>query len=102
MSLLEADEVAPARSPFSQRSTERPRPTASRATPTPLTPPPTMRRSRGTDGSDGTAGIRLLRRAAHSLAMSDIDAARDDQRSATPGPYRRQRTENQVPEERRP
>src|SRR5215831_9799175 len=102
MSLLEADEVAPARSPFSHRSTERPRPTASRAIPTPLTPPPTMRRSRGADGRDGSAGIRLPRRAADSLTMGDIDTARDDQGSTAPGPHCGQRIENQVPEERRP
>src|SRR5580700_2816798 len=46
MSLLEAEEVAEARSPFSTSRTERPRPAASRAIPTPLMPPPTTSMSR--------------------------------------------------------
>src|ERR1700731_2127180 len=46
MSLLEAEEVAAARSPFSTNRTERPRPAASRAIPTPLMPPPTTSMSR--------------------------------------------------------
>src|SRR5579883_3496030 len=102
MSLLEAEEVAPARSPISHRSTESPRPAASRAMPTPLIPPPTMRRSTGADGRDARAGIRLPRGAAHPLAMGDVDAARDNERSAAPGPCRRQRAENEIAEERRP
>ena len=42
MSLVEADDVPLARSPFSASSTERPRPAASRAIPQPFTPPPMM------------------------------------------------------------
>src|SRR5579863_3784339 len=45
MSLLEAEDVAPARSPCSTSRTESPRPTASRAMPVPLIPPPTISRS---------------------------------------------------------
>src|SRR4051795_9774737 len=45
MSLLEAEEVALARSSFSTSSTLRPRPAASRAMPAPLMPPPMTRRS---------------------------------------------------------
>src|SRR3954465_7906593 len=45
MSLEEADEVAAPRSPFSTRTTDRPRPAASRAMPAPLMPPPMTRRS---------------------------------------------------------
>jgi hypothetical protein len=40
ISLLLAEEVWLARSSFSQRNTERPRPEASAAIPTPLIPPP--------------------------------------------------------------
>ena len=42
---VEAEDVPPARSPFSASSTEKPRPTASRAMPQPLTPPPITTRS---------------------------------------------------------
>src|SRR5437773_2758050 len=45
MSLLDAADVALARSPCSQSITFRPRPAASRAIPAPLTPPPMTRRS---------------------------------------------------------
>src|SRR5688572_14625225 len=45
MSLLLAELVAAPRSPCSASTTESPRPAASRAMPTPLMPPPTMRRS---------------------------------------------------------
>src|ERR1700722_4109139 len=47
MSFEEAEDVAPARSPRSTRSTDRPRPAASRAMPTPLIPPPTTNKSTG-------------------------------------------------------
>src|SRR5580658_9434697 len=47
MSFDDADDVAPARSPRSTSRTERPRPAASRAIPTPLIPPPTTIRSTG-------------------------------------------------------
>src|SRR6266702_2368540 len=47
MSFDDADDVAPARSPRSTSRTERPRPAASRAIPTPLIPPPTTSRSTG-------------------------------------------------------
>src|SRR5665213_33195 len=46
MSLVEADEVAPPRSPCSTSTTFRPRPAASRATPQPFMPPPMMARSK--------------------------------------------------------
>src|SRR3954470_18151719 len=45
MSLEEAEEVAAPRSPFSTRTTDRPRAAASRAIPAPLMPPPMTRRS---------------------------------------------------------
>ena len=45
MSLVEAEDVAPARSPISPRKTLRPRPWASRAMPQPFTPPPITARS---------------------------------------------------------
>src|SRR6185437_8179629 len=45
MSLVLADDVKLARSSCSQSRTERPRPAASRAMPTPLMPPPTISRS---------------------------------------------------------
>ena len=47
MSLEDAEDVAPARSPRSTSSTDRPRPAASRAIPTPLIPPPTTNKSSG-------------------------------------------------------
>ena len=42
---IEAEDVAPPRSPCSTRSTFRPRPAASRAIPQPLIPPPAIARS---------------------------------------------------------
>src|SRR3954468_9085421 len=45
MSLEDDDDVAPPRSPRSARTTERPRPAASRAMPAPLMPPPMTSRS---------------------------------------------------------
>src|SRR5471032_1733518 len=47
MSLLEALDVADARSCFSQRKVDQPRPTASRAMPHPLIPPPMTAISNG-------------------------------------------------------
>src|SRR3954466_10448739 len=67
MSLLEAEEVALARSSFSASSTLRPRPAASRAMPAPLMPPPMTRRSYAASSmaSGGarscTAGEEMLR-----------------------------------------
>src|SRR5215469_9705708 len=46
MSLVLQDDVCAARSSFSTSRTERPRPAASRAIPTPLMPPPTTSMSR--------------------------------------------------------
>src|SRR5215510_9906484 len=46
MSLVDADEVPLAKSPCSANKTDSPRPTASRATPQPLMPPPMIARSR--------------------------------------------------------
>ena len=57
MSLEDAEDVAPARSPRSTRSTDRPRPAASRAIPTPLIPPPTTNRSSGGPPFPGTASL---------------------------------------------
>src|SRR3954464_12977581 len=45
MSLEDDDDVAPPRSPRSARTTESPRPAASRAMPAPLMPPPMTSRS---------------------------------------------------------
>jgi len=44
--LVDQDDVPLAKSFISQRKTEFPRPAASRAMPQPLTPPPTMARSK--------------------------------------------------------
>jgi hypothetical protein len=55
--LLEAEEVAPARSRFSTSRTERPRPAASRAIPTPLMQPPTTNMSRISDKAASPRGF---------------------------------------------
>src|SRR3954463_3453427 len=83
MSLEEAEEVAAPRSPFSTRTTDRPRPAASRAIPAPLMPPPMTRRSQFAAGMAAHYSAprpdrrtrRFLRRARflHLLELQHLD-----------------------------
>src|SRR6478735_5810402 len=63
MSLVERDEVPPARSSCSNSTTEAPRPAASRAMPQPFTPPPITATSKDCRASctGASRDIRILR-----------------------------------------
>src|SRR5690606_27200627 len=62
-SLPEREDVPSARSSFSQRTTDKPRPAASRANPAPLIPPPIMSRSWISGSAISCSfGCRILRR----------------------------------------
>ena len=59
LSLVDEDEVCAARSSFSARMTDRPRPARSRAIPAPLIPPPTTRTSQETLAGDNSFFLRI-------------------------------------------
>src|ERR1700722_157485 len=70
ISLLDALEVEEARSSFSQRYTDQPRPAASLAIPQPLTPPPMTAMSKVAPGGAEDSTVPPPSRSAQSIALS--------------------------------